>query len=649
MKRIFTLLLVCISTMSFGQCESPSAIEPLDINNVAAWIHNGQYMWTFGSNAGYEVPKGEGVSALYGGNFWIGGVSPDQQLKIAGGTYPSDGYDFYPGPLSDDGSAQTTPEACLQYDRIWTIYRAEVEQHIAYFDCLNDVDCDVDTEYPYGYDIPSEFIDYPAHGDVNLGQAYNLAPWYDYDQDGIYDPNNGDCPLFDFMSDDMECGVCSALKGDMCLYWIDNDKGSVHLATQGEPIGIEIHNMAYAFASQGVMNNTTMYCKRVINRGTQTTSDTQIGLWVDGDLGNSTDDYVGCDIDRDMTFFYNGDDFDEVGFGTEGYGENPPAIGVRMLTGPQMDLDDYDNDGDGIIDNENLWMTSHMAYSNQNGPYGEPTSALAYYNLMKSIWGNGEQLMCATNPDEETDWMYGGDTYPDDCGPVTELGVQNPPGDRRSILGSGPFTYEPGMEKHIEYAVVWARPDPLADIDAVQNLQLASDSVSWYYEDCFGCLPPGVAIMVEQVGPFTYTFANYGQGDVVEWSFGDGNTSDETMPTHTYAGNGEYEVSLTVDGECGTATTGTTVVESMEVGIGDPEDFSLVVMPNPASETITLGYKSGVQLQLQIFDALGRNVMSRQVNSNEVLNISYLSTGHYVLKIATLDGQSGWTQKLIKK
>ena len=37
-------------------------------------------------------------------------------------------------------------------------------------------------EYP-GYSIPNLYYDYPAHGDVSLGQSYYLAPFKDVDGD----------------------------------------------------------------------------------------------------------------------------------------------------------------------------------------------------------------------------------------------------------------------------------------------------------------------------------------------------------------------------------------------------------------------------------------------------------------------------------
>lgn len=60
------------------------------------------------------------------------------------------------------------------------------------------------------------------------------------------------------------------------------------------------------------------------------------------------------------------------------------------------------------------------------------------------------------------------------------------------------------------------------------------------------------------------TFTNNSQGEnlTYAWSFGDGMSSDDPSPSHTYAASGDYEVCLTVTNECGSNMTCTTVTVS---------------------------------------------------------------------------------------
>jgi PKD repeat protein len=73
------------------------------------------------------------------------------------------------------------------------------------------------------------------------------------------------------------------------------------------------------------------------------------------------------------------------------------------------------------------------------------------------------------------------------------------------------------------------------------------------------------------VDDFTVTFENESKDAVsYSWDFGDGNTSTEENPTHTYAAEGIYEVVLT-----GTSATGDTKEAIKNVSISlDPEELA---------------------------------------------------------------------------
>ena len=74
----------------------------------------------------------------------------------------------------------------------------------------------------------------------------------------------------------------------------------------------------------------TFYNYKIINRSTLPLSDVYFGQWVDPDLGYYLDDYVGCDVSLGLGICYNGDAEDEE---AQGYGFNPPAIGVDFFQG----------------------------------------------------------------------------------------------------------------------------------------------------------------------------------------------------------------------------------------------------------------------------------------------------------------------------
>ena len=75
---------------------------------------------------------------------------------------------------------------------------------------------------------------------------------------------------------------------------IFNDKGNIHTETGGDPIGMEIRAQAFAFATNDEVNSMTFYNYELINRSTQTLTNTFFGVYLDSDIGCSFDDYVGC-------------------------------------------------------------------------------------------------------------------------------------------------------------------------------------------------------------------------------------------------------------------------------------------------------------------------------------------------------------------
>ncbi|MFT5384031.1 MAG: PKD repeat protein, partial [Saprospiraceae bacterium] len=76
-------------------------------------------------------------------------------------------------------------------------------------------------------------------------------------------------------------------------------------------------------------------------------------------------------------------------------------------------------------------------------------------------------------------------------------------------------------------------------------------------------------IVVNDVPDANFTVSSSGQNfeftntstnsTSVSWDFGDGNSSTEENPMHSYAADGDYEVTLTASNECGSTTTSQTV------------------------------------------------------------------------------------------
>lgn len=462
-------------------CDPSTSQTDLDVNNVRTTIMGGGDMWWNLSDPQYEVPKGGNKHSMFAGALWIGGVDDGGQLKVAGMTYRQSGNDFWPGPLNIDNGTISSDE-CTKWDDHFKLNRSEVEEHVARM-AANDPT----------YVIPESISEWPAHGDQSLGQDEFLAPFYDANDNGLYEPFDGDYPDYNITGNNDNAG----LFGDQTLFWIFNDKGNIHSETDADALGLEIHAQAFGFTADNEVNDMTFYNYKIINRSTLPLNDTYFGQWVDPDLGYYLDDYVGCDVNLGLGFCYNGDAEDE---GASGYGFNPPAIGVDFFQGPIADANDgLDNDRDGVTDEagEQIIMSKFVYYNNDQTVQGNPSGGTDFYNYLRGIWrdnvpmtygGNGKGGGSGATTDE-CNFMFPGTS--DDAFPGqewTEQTAGNIPADRRFLQSAGPFTLQPGAVNEITTGVVWARAKTGGQTASVQLLKIYDREAQALFDNNFNIL-----------------------------------------------------------------------------------------------------------------------------------------------------------------
>jgi len=531
-------------------CLPATSSTELDINNVRARINTGGDMWwDLQGTAQYEIPKGSGKTSMFAAALWIGGLDVNDQLRLAAQRFRQVGIDYWPGPLTIDGTASVDAATCSEYDRHFAITRGEVAEFLAHIDDATGMFVPTE-EYPAP---PRVIQEWPWSGNTAKGQSPYLAPFFDRNQNGIYEWEQGDYPYYDFdrsnalcKSDlptvETELGISNGgrladqiLKGDQTLWWVFNDKGNIHTETGGEPIGLEIRAQAFSFTTNDEINDMTFYSYEIINRSTFRLTETYFSQWIDADLGYAYDDYVGCDIGRGLGYCYNGTDVDGQGQAWA-YGANPPAIGVDFFQGPYMDPDGLDNPmwetvmeidttvtphdttfiqklvcdvningvnfEDGIVDNERFGMRRFVYHDNDNTYKGDPQIAIDYYNYLRGIWKDGTKMLYGGNAHlssgavgPETDFMFPGDTDPCNWGTGgeepnmtglwTEQTAGNQPYDRRFMQSAGPFTLESGAVNYITVGIPWARATSGGAWASVELLRIVDDKCQRLFDNCF--------------------------------------------------------------------------------------------------------------------------------------------------------------------
>ena len=465
----------------------------LDINNVSARFSASGLHFINRNTGDYEVPKGSGKKSLFSNSLWVGGLDGLDSLHFAGekyrqgpnlspaGTQP----DYYCGPVMNDSEYGFPQDTAWSY--VWKLNRTDIEYHRSHY-------ADV------GYQPIHDILTWPGNGNVALGQAAKLAPFSDRNSDGIYDPLDGDYP---------------EIRGDQALFFIFNDDRNVHKESGGKKLKIEIQGLAYAFniPNDTAFKNTVFLHYTIINRSAETYKETWFGVFTDIDLGYGYDDFIGCDVERNMYFGYNGTPIDGSGE-SWAYGAHPPVQSVTLLAGPKMDDDGIDNPkydnqgtqlcdesvnglffGDSIVDNERYGMRKFVYFNNvlSGVPFfmTDPYVDTAFYNMMKGIWKDGTKMVYGGNGNiiaggygPACDFMFPGNSdslnWGVGCappnGPVywTEVTANNNPSDRRGLSSSGPFTFKPGDKQEIDIAFSWARDyvssDPLSSLEKLQNV-----------------------------------------------------------------------------------------------------------------------------------------------------------------------------------
>lgn len=459
-----------------------------DINNVRARLLNGGDCWWDFSNGRYIVPKvapGSGqqeVSSLYSGSVWLGGLDPAGNLKLACQDFrPNGNNDFWPGPLRDE-DGRTDASICEKWDRHFRVTGEEIRQHL-----LNLSEGNIDQDL-----IPKGLAGWPAQGNPFFESVWEfelpttiqgLAGFFDANNDGVYNPLDGDYPSIDIR------GCPLDRYPDEMIFWIYNDEGGgrVHQRTMGATIQMEVQVQAFGYLTADELNDMTFQRYKLINRAVEFIDSCYFAMWVDPDLGCSSDDYIGCDTTKSLMYVYNQDNQDgqpgcNCDDGVPTYCENVPILGVDYFRGPLR------------VENDTFYEIGMSSFTYYNRPgegnwpiaMGDPQSPGQFYNYLTGRWSDGSP------------YTYGGSGY-QSGGEIVNYAFTDAPndalgwsmcsanlgiGDRRTIQASGPFLLLPGAVNELIIGVPWV---PEADYPCpdLEGLFRADKLAQGLFDNCF--------------------------------------------------------------------------------------------------------------------------------------------------------------------
>ncbi|MDX2430462.1 MAG: DUF2271 domain-containing protein [Bacteroides sp.] len=135
-----------------------------------------------------------------------------------------------------------------------------------------------------------------------------------------------------------------------------------------------------------------------------------------------------------------------------------------------------------------------------------------------------------------------------------------------------------------------------------------------------------------------------------DWDFGDGNTSQEENPSHTYASPGTYSVSLKATSGSTSDTKVQEITVSSTVGIGGANLDAQQVYPNPTSGvfTVNLDKDAGIS-SIKVFASNGSMVYAKEIEgkASHQVNMEAYESGTYILKVESK--QASFSQKIVKE
>jgi len=511
-----------------------------DANNIDTWIQNtGIFDQDIRTNntPGFMWPKGQNRFAFFTAGLSIG-TYIDGALRLASCSYKGE---YAPGYINIQGGVPT-PLTNTNF-RLYKVTNDD-STSIDYVNWGNMI--------PYG----APYVDRNNNGQWDAG----------IDRPGI---KNATQTIFICMTDG----------------WPENHSSSEGFSGGTAPIFSEMHLTAWAIKGNNIYSdpfNDVQYLSFVvINKSTKSWNNTYFGFVVDPDLGDATDDYIGCDTTLNLAYCYNGDNMDGNG-NAPSYGANPPSSGMDFFLSPGIYTG---NQNDSIVfynppgsknrqvkrGYKELGMTSFVYFTN-TGSGGivceqDPSAPIEAYRYLTGIKKDGSywfhpstkqrvKKLFPGNPESGQGWSeYGWNGNPNlavikNCaGGDSTTAYLSPYGDRRFVFNSGAdnFTVAPGDTQRVVMAQFIARgSNNKNSVTKIKDLCRSAQIVyDMNFENTFASLPvPVIEKSVTQLTISTCSINIYWNDTAEYYRFKDTiyHTPNENN-IYSFEGYEVYEVS----------------------------------------------------------------------------------------------------------
>jgi|GEM_PF-5322273 len=286
--QIFILILT-IPIISIGQIK-PIKSEYLETDKLRYNVNNAGYTRTSHIESNVYFPHDTELERRTDG---ISGIcltteTSDGEVRAASTFFPDFDRQEYTAGIIDRSTGEKIIDEPY-FDQIWKVEIHEIEQHKIDF-VSNDLNSS---------SIPNSILKWPAKGNPFVTEYeidFDLAPFYDQDSDGQYNPMQGDYPIAleeypEFTPSEFTYSVIVE---------------SISQITFTPNINVEVEQISYVInCTDSPLSQGINYRWKVTNFNNETYQKLYLGIFEYGDMGCPFKNLTGTNLPTNSIYFYN--------------------------------------------------------------------------------------------------------------------------------------------------------------------------------------------------------------------------------------------------------------------------------------------------------------------------------------------------------
>ncbi len=423
MKTLIPLFVLLSTTFLFAQDQ----YAVLENSQIAVPIHNGNKLFqTSFNDAGFTI-KAQGANTTFTSSLWLSGYDPVGNAFLSAETYSQQTTNYgLTGPIN--------PETGVPYEDLVPVFNRFFEasqQEIGSF--LDDfADGSIDDE------IPANILSWPAVGNPFFQEIFNvelpnhlpgLAPFFDQNGDGIYDPESGDYPY-----------IKDADHAFYYVYHLSDAPGQLISTTE-----TEVQVLARIYEGQNSIGHTAFFDYKLVQTKFEELRNFRIAMFVDPDLGCYADDYLGYSESCEFMYAYNQDALDGTNQSDSCDGLPIPTFGSDIPIMAYSFIDKPTVFEDGAL--KELATDYFIAYHDGSPISSLPSTFEGYLQNLNGTWQDDIPITLGgtglnIGSSDVTKYCFPGN--PAEMEEWSSCSEDLPFSERRGLLGLETFTFPPG-------------------------------------------------------------------------------------------------------------------------------------------------------------------------------------------------------------